>query len=357
MPETHPEPRPNAASPPHTHPAEKVASALGADAERGLTAAEAATRFAAAGVNRLHEERVTPGWQIFLRQFQDFMIYVLVGAVAIAAWQGDVIEAVAILAILLLNGVLGYLQESRAQSALAALKQLSAPTATVVRDGVEQDLPAEELVPGDIVLLEAGDAIPADGRLLEAAALRVIESALTGESEASLKDAREVSPADAPLGEQIGMVFAGTAVAVGRGRYVVTATGQATQMGRIADLLAGTAEEDTPLQVELDRVGKRIALIVLAIAAIVFAEEALVAFRVLHETGAAAALADPAFRAAVTNGLLVAVSLAVAAIPEGLPAIVTVALSLGVRRMAERPAHRRPRHAVFNVSATTVIFT
>jgi len=357
MPETEPGPPCNAALQPHTLRAAEVASALQVDPARGLSATQAVERLARTGPNRLHEERVTPAWQLFLRQFQDFMIYVLVAAVAIAAWQGDVIEALAILAILLLNGVLGYLQESRAQGALAALKQLSAPVASVVRDGVERDLPAEELVPGDVVLLEAGDAIPADGRLVEAVALRVIESALTGESEASLKDAGALSVADAPLGEQLGMVFAGTAVAVGRGRYVVTTTGQATQMGRIAELLAQTAEEDTPLQVELDRVGKRIALIVLAIAAIVFAEEALVAFRILAEPSVAAALADAAFRAAVTGGLLVAVSLAVAAIPEGLPAIVTVALSLGVRRMAERHAIVRRLHAVETLGSTTFICT
>ena len=331
MPEPIMAPATGAAIQPHVLPAGEVSRALRSDPRLGLSVDEAARRLAENGLNRLHEERETPAWQIFLHQFQDFMIYVLVAAVAIAAWQGDVVEAVAILAILLLNGVLGFLQESRAQSALAALKQLSAPVATVVRDGVQRDLPAEQLVPGDVVLLEAGDAIPADGRLVEAAALRVIESALTGESEASLKDASATSAADAPLGERTGMVFAGTAVAVGRGRYVVTATGQATQMGRIADLLAATPHEDTPLQVELDHVGKRIALIVLAIAAVVFAEEAIVAFRTLHESGLMNALGDPAFRSAATGGLLVAVALAVAAIPEGLPAIVTVSLSLGVR--------------------------
>ena len=343
--------------PPHTLPAAAVVTALQTDPARGLVAAEAASRLARIGPNRLHEEQSTPAWRIFARQFADFMIYVLLAAVAIAAWQGDVIEALAILAILLLNGVLGFVQESRAQSALAALKKLSAPLATIVRDGVEADIPAEQLVPGDVVLLEAGDSIPADGRLLETAVLRVIESSLTGESEASLKDAAVTAPANAALGEQAGMVFAGTAVAVGRGRFVVTATGQSTQMGRIADLLAETPDKATPLQVELDRVGKRIALIVLAIAAVIFAEEALVALRTLHEPSVSAAFADAAFRGAITSGLLVAVSLAVAAIPEGLPAIVTVALSLGVRRMAERNAIVRRLHAVETLGSTTFICT
>jgi Ca2+-transporting ATPase len=346
-----------ATPPPHTLPAADVAAALTTDVDAGLTAADAAKRLERIGPNRLHEEQATPAWRIFLAQFQDFMIYVLLVAVAIAAWQGDVIEAIAILAILLLNGILGFVQASRAQSALAALRQLSAPLATVMRDGIEADIPAEQLVPGDIVLLEAGDSIPADGRLLDAASLRVVESALTGESEASLKDFDAIGAVDAPLGEQAGMVFAGTAVAAGRGRYVVTSTGQSTQMGRIADLLAETDQEDTPLQVELDRVGKRIALLVLAIAAVVFVEEALVAFRTLSESSIGAALADPAFAKAVTAGLLVAVSLAVAAIPEGLPAIVTVSLSLGVRRMAERNAIVRRLHAVETLGSTTFICT
>jgi P-type Ca2+ transporter type 2C len=357
MPATQPPPPPSAAFRPHTLLGADVARELDMDPAFGLSAAQAAERIVRDGPNRLREEHATPAWQLFARQFQDFMIYVLVAAVLIAAWQGDIVEAVAILAILLLNGVLGFAQESRAQTALAALKQLSAPAATVVRDGVERELAAEELVVGDVVLLQAGDAIPADGRLLEAVSLRVIEAALTGESEAALKDTGAVSDADAPLGEQAAMVFAGTAVAAGRGRYVVTATGQATQMGRIADLLAETPEEQTPLQVELDRVGKRIALIVLAIAAIVFAEEAMVAFRMLHEANVASALGDGAFRAAVTSGLLIAVSLAVAAIPEGLPAIVTVALSLGVRRMAERNAIVRRLHAVETLGSTTFICT
>ena len=347
--------RPGFSKPPHTLTAETVVAELSTNAEHGLSPSEAALRLERVGPNRLREEVRTPTWRLFLSQFEDFMIYVLLGAVAIAALQGDVIEAAAILAILLLNGVLGYLQESQARDALDALKQLSAPAATVVRGGSERDIPAEELVPGDVVLLESGDRIPADGRLIEAAALRLVESALTGESEASHKDVAPVAQTDAPLGERGDMVFAGTSVAVGRGRFVVTATGHGTEMGKIADLLADTKEEETPLQRELDTVGKRIALLVLAIAAIVFVEEALVAWRALGETSLALAFADAAFREAATNGLLVAVSLAVAAIPEGLPAIVTVALSLGVRRMAERHALVRRLHAVETLGSTTFI--
>ena len=324
------------------------------DPATGLTAAEAAERLSATGPNRLTETPRTPKWKLFLGQFQDFMIYVLIVAVAISAFEGQMFEAIAILAILLLNGVLGFVQEYRAEEALEALKQLSAPIATVLRDAVERDIPAEELVPGDIVLLEAGDRIPADGRLIEAVALRCVEAALTGESSPSRKDASVSTPADAPLGDRVDRVFAGTSVAVGRGTYEVTGTGQATEMGKIADLLAQTEDELTPLQKELEVVGKRIALLVLAIAAIVFVEEAWVEWSQIGGP-LLADLSNPAFRTGLTAGLLVAVSLAVAAIPEGLPAIVTVSLSLGVRRMAERHAIVRRLHAVETLGSTTFI--
>ena len=346
---------PELSRPVHTLAAEVVTAEFGTSAESGLSALDAAERFARFGPNRLADEVRTPAWRLFLSQFQDFMIYVLLAAVAIAAVQGQVLEAGAILAILILNGVLGFVQESRAQDALDALKQLSAPLATVVRDGVERDIPAEQLVPGDIVLLEAGDRVPADARVLQAAGLRAVESALTGESETSRKDPSPVPEASAAIGDRHDMVFAGTAIAVGRARVVVTATGQRTEVGRIAGLLAETPEEATPLQRELDRVGKRIALLVLAVAAVVFVEETAVAWRALQEPSLSAALADAAFRLAATNGLLVAVSLAVAAIPEGLPAIVTVSLSLGVRRMAERNALVRRLHAVETLGSTTFI--
>ncbi|NTW29219.1 MAG: cation-translocating P-type ATPase [Coriobacteriia bacterium] len=339
----------------HTLPASEAAGTLGTDPVAGLTNAEAQQRLSTVGPNRLSGKARTPAWRLFLSQYQDFMIYVLVVAVVIAAFEGQVAESIAILAILLLNGVLGFVQEYRAQHALEALQELSAPAATVIRDGVERQLPAEELVPGDIVLLEAGDKVPADGRLLEAVALRIGESALTGESQPSSKDAEYLSAPDAALGDRLGTVFAGTAVTVGRGRLVVTSTGNSTEMGAIANLLAQTEDESTPLQKTLNTVGKRIALIVLAIAAVVFVEEAIVAWRSLSESGLASAFGDPAFRSALTAGLLVTISLAVAAIPEGLPAIVTVALSLGVRRMAEHHAIVRKLHAVETLGSTSFI--
>ena len=247
----------------HTLTAEEAASRLEVDTAVGLSSQVVTERQAEFGPNRLEEKKKAPAWRLFVSQFEDFMIYVLLFAVVISAIEGQMLEAVAILAILLLNGVLGFVQEYRAEQALEALQELSAPTATVVRDGVETDVRAEELVPGDVVLLESGDRIPSDGRLVEAAALRVVESALTGESEPVRKHSDAVDGDHVPLGDRRNMVFASTSVAVGRGRMVVTETGQQTEMGHIADLLAGTDDEVTPLEAELEVVGKRIAIIVL----------------------------------------------------------------------------------------------
>ncbi|MCL4078170.1 calcium-translocating P-type ATPase, PMCA-type [Coriobacteriia bacterium Es71-Z0120] len=339
----------------HVMPVREVAAALGTDPECGLSAEEAARRLAEHGQNLLAPPVKVPAWKKFLAQFNDFMIWVLMAAVVISAIEHQLLEAFAITAILLLNGFLGFIQEYRAEQALEALKQMAAPTATVVRDGVEQEVPAAELVPGDVVILEAGDKVPADGRLIEAASLKVDESSLTGESRPVSKHADAECELHCALGDRSTMVYAGTTVAVGRGRFIVTETGQATEMGRIADLLAQQEEEATPLQRELKGVGKRIATLILAIATIVFAVGAWQAYNASGETSLFAALAHEAFRARLTVALLVAISLAVAAIPEGLPAIVTVALSLGVRKMAEHNAIVRKLHAVETLGSTTFI--
>jgi Ca2+-transporting ATPase len=328
---------------------------LEVSAETGLDPAEADRRLAEYGPNELRKAEKVPAWRMFLAQFNDFMIWVLMAAVVISAIEDQVLEAVAITAILLLNGILGFVQEYRAEQALEALKQMSAPTATVLRGGVEQEVNAVDLVPGDIVLIESGDRIPADGRLVEDAALRVEEASLTGESRPALKKAVHECELECALGDRTTMVFAGTAVAVGRGKYVVTDTGQATQIGRIADLIAAQEDEKTPLQRELKGIGKLIALLVLAIAAVVFVVGAVQAFNATGQTDFFAALSHEAFRSRLTVALLVAISLAVAAIPEGLPAIVTVALSLGVRNMAERNAIVRKLHAVETLGSTTFI--
>ena len=338
----------------HVQTADEVIAALATDPERGLDTAEVERRTALYGPNELRAENKTPPWMMFIAQFNDFMIWVLFAAVAISAFEGQVAEAIAITAILLLNGVLGFVQEYRAEQALEALKQMSAPAATVIRDGVETDIPATELVPGDIVLLESGDRIPADARLVRAAALRVEEASLTGESTPVSKVVDPVPDPEAALGDRHNSVFAGTSVSVGRGTAVVTATAQATEIGKIADLLAAQEDHKTPLQEELKRLGKTIALMVLGIALIVFAVEV---WKTLAGSGLTLfdALRSPAARASITTALLVAISLAVAAIPEGLPAIVTVALSLGVRRMAGHNAVVRKLHAVETLGSTSFI--
>jgi P-type Ca2+ transporter type 2C len=335
-----------AASPARWHvlDTEQTVAELRTDAARGLSADEVARRQAESGPNELLPPVREPAWRMFLSQFNDFMIWVLMAAVAISAFEGEVLDAIVITAILLLNGVLGFVQEYRANEAMAALERMAAPSATVIRDGVELEVPAAALVPGDIVLLESGDKVPADGRLLETAALRIEEASLTGESRPSSKVTDVVEDAEAVLGDRSNLVFAGTSVAVGRGRFVVTDTGQRTEMGRIADLLAAQEDEQTPLQKELDVVGKRIGLLVLAVAGVVFAANAFQQLRGGHDLAGG-----------LTTALLVAISLAVAAIPEGLPAIVTVALSLGVRRMAERNAIVKRLHAVETLGSTTFI--
>jgi Ca2+-transporting ATPase len=338
----------------HVATVAEVIAHLGTDPDLGLTVEEAARRAEQYGPNELHAQHGTPPWRMFVAQFNDFMIWVLFAAVAISAFEGQLPEAIAISAILLLNGVLGFAQEYRAEQALEALKQMSAPAATVIRSGTETDVPATDLVPGDVILLESGDRVPADARLIHTAALRLEEASLTGESRPVSKTVDVVPDPEAALGDRENSVFAGTSVAVGRGKAVVTATAQSTEIGKIADLLAAQEDHKTPLQEELKRVGKTIALLVLGIAAVVFVTEV---WRTLAGTGLTLtdALRSPEARSSITTALLVAISLAVAAIPEGLPAIVTVALSLGVKKMAGHNAVVRKLHAVETLGSTSFI--
>ena len=282
-----------------------------------------------------------------LGQFADPLIYLLLAAVVVSlvAWaaegaDGVPYEAVVIAVIVVLNGVLGYVQEARAEQAVAALQRMAATSATVVRDGREQRIVAAEVVPGDVMLLAEGDAISADGRLLEAASLTVAEAALTGESEALLKD---VGPLEEPagLGDRVNMVFDGTAVTRGRGRAVVTATGMATEIGGIARLLGDTEEQQTPLQREVDRIGRMLGIAVIAIAVVVVAAILLTA--------------DIDTASDVVSVLLVGVSLAVAAVPEGLPAVLSVVLALGVQRMAQRRAIVKRLSSVETLGSASVV--
>jgi Ca2+-transporting ATPase len=332
---------------PHRAPTDAVLAALGTDARRGLTEQEARARLERFGSNELTAEPPVPAWRRFVAQFRDVLVILLLVATAIsvALWAYErsealPYEAIAIFAVVLLNATIGFIQEARAEQAVAALRAMSADEATGIRDGERRRVPAAALVPGDVVLIEEGDTIPADARLIEVAALQTAEAALTGESLPVLKDTVPIAE-DVGLGDRHDMVFSGTAATYGHGFAVVTATGMGTEMGRIAGLLKETPEGPTPLQRELDRTGKALGIIVVAIAVVMIATILVVE----HVRGLAAIL----------DVLILGVALAVAAVPEGLPAIVTAVLSLGVERMARRNAIVRHLAAVETLGSASVI--
>ncbi|HRP98012.1 MAG TPA: HAD-IC family P-type ATPase, partial [Rhodocyclaceae bacterium] len=319
----------------HARGADAVCTALDVDPARGLADAEAGARLQRHGPNRLAEKAPRPVWLKFLDQFRSVLIGILLCAALLAGLIGDIKDAVVIAVVVLLNAALGFYQEHRAENALAALRNMLAPTARVRRDGQAREVAADELVPGDILLLEAGDRIPADARIVQAHGAEVAEAALTGESHAVGKAAEAVAE-QAPLAERIGMVFMNTVVTRGRIEAVVTATGMHTEMGRLAGLLAETPESPTPLQVQLDALGKRLALIASVVVGLMFV--------------AGLMRGDDLVTTAMT-----AIALAVAAIPEGLPAVVTVTLALGMHRMARRHVIVKKLAAVETLGCTTVI--
>ncbi|HEY0775605.1 MAG TPA: HAD-IC family P-type ATPase, partial [Nocardioidaceae bacterium] len=332
---------------PSTMDARTVLDLLGTDPDQGLSVREAARRLETTGPNEITGEEPVPSWRKFLEQFRDPLTYLLFAAIAIslAAWAvegaaGWPFDALVIAVIVVLNAVLGYVQQARAEHAVEALQRMSATTATVVRDGVQARVPTRELVPGDLILLGEGDTVSADARLLSAATLKVSEASLTGESEPVLKDARTL-PSSAALGDRLDMVFNGTAVTQGVGRAVVTATGMATQMGQIATLLHATEQEPTPLQVEIARVGRMLGIAVVAIAVVVMATIFL--FFGVEDVDD------------VVTALLLGVSLAVAAVPEGLPTILSVVLALGVQRMAKQNAIVKKLSSVETLGSASVV--
>jgi Ca2+-transporting ATPase len=321
----------------HALTADEAVRALRTDPEDGLSGEEAGGRLAEYGPNLLKEFKRKPAVLRFLAQFNDFMIWVLLAAVVISgALLREYIDAAVIMVIVLLNAVLGFAQESRAEQAMRALKKMSAPTAKVIRLGAEEIVPAGELVRGDVIVVEAGDLVSADSRLLTSANLRTDESSLTGESVAAEKDAGASVEPEAGVGDRANMVFAGTHVEYGRGTAVVVETGHSTQVGQIARLLEESEAGSTPLQLELRNVGKRVVYICIAIVVIVFA--------VGMARGNDFAIM-----------LLFAVSLAVAAIPEGLPAIVTITLALGTQAMARLNAIVRNLPAVETLGSADYI--
>ncbi len=332
---------------PHAVPAESVLTALGVSPKTGLAEAEASARLARFGPNELQAKPPIPLWQRFASQFNDILVILLLAATAISTglWllERDTSvpsEAIAILSIVLLNALMGCIQESRAESAAAALRAMTPSDATVLREGQRSRIPARGLVPGDILCLEAGDAIPADARLLEQSGLQTSEAALTGES---LPAAKSVAPIDAgaSLGDRSNMLFSGATAISGRCRAIVTATGMRTEIGKIAELLESVPPDATPLQKELNQVGRRLGQAVGVIAILMIAT--IMTVQRVHGLSA------------FLDVLILGVALAVAAVPEGLPAIVTAVLALGVQRMARRHAIVRRLAAVETLGSTNVI--
>jgi magnesium-transporting ATPase (P-type) len=317
------------------------------DLERGLSQSEAEARRARTGANQLVAAPPVPAWRKLLAQFQDPLVYLLLGAIVVSfvAWtfegaHGAPLEALVVLGIVIANAILGYVEEAKAEQAVAALQRMTRTTAGVLRDGAPQRIPAVDLVPGDLLLLAEGDAVAADARLVAAFNLEVAEASLTGESEPVMK---RTDPLDrtAALGDRVNMVYKGTAVVRGAGRAVVTATGMATEMGHIAGLLERTQEDPTPLEREIAAVGRTLGLGVIAIAVVVVTAVMLGA--------------PPDSVADIVQVLLLGVSLAVAAVPEGLPAILSVVLAVGVQRMAARRAIVKKLSSVETLGSTSVI--
>jgi len=320
----------------HEVETEQVLAQVKSDGAAGLTTAEVERRLAEHGPNELVERGVKSPWRILWEQLTATMILILIVAAIISGFLGDWKDTVAILAIVILNAVLGFSQEYRAEKAMAALKQMAVPTVRVRRDGRVAEVPASSLVPGDVALLEAGVVVPADGRLLEAVNLRVEEASLTGESEPVEKHTKPLSRPDAPVGDRVNMAYMGTVVTYGRGTMVVTETGMDTELGRIADMIQGVERSATPLQVRLQQLGRGLAIGALAIVAIVFV---------------LGLLRGEDLQLMILTGI----GMAVAAVPEGLPAVVTVALALGAQRMLRRQALIRKLPAVETLGSVTVI--
>ncbi|BAK98246.1 putative calcium-transporting ATPase [Oscillibacter valericigenes Sjm18-20] len=308
---------------------------LGCDAQ-GLTGAEAEKRLAQNGPNELRAERQKSTFRIFLEQFVDFLVILLIAAAAASIALGDAESAVVILAVITMNAVLGTVQTVKAMASLESLKRMSAPTAKVLRDDAVREIPGREVTVGDVVCLDAGDAVCADGRLLDCAALKADESALTGESLPVEKNPKEIED-NVPLGDRKNMVYSGSFITYGRGTFLVTGVGMDTEMGRVAALLKAAGEKKTPLQVSLDQFGKKLSVGILILCGILFA--AGVFYR--HEP--------------VMNAFLFAVALAVAAIPEALSSIVTIVLSFGTRKMAKENAIIRKLQAVEGLGSVSVI--
>ena len=332
---------------PYRQSVNEVLTALNTDARSGLSEGEALERLDRYGKNELMAEKPVPAWRKFLAQFQDVLVVLLLIATLVSAgmWLYErnsalPYEAIAIFAVVLLNAIMGYIQQSRAEEAMAALRQMTAAQASVIRGGTRQSIPATEVVPGDVIVIEEGNTVPADARVIQSTALQTAEAALTGESLPVLKDELPITE-EVGLGDRDNMIFSGTVAVYGHGRAVVTATGMQTEMGHIAGMLKETPIETTPLQKELHHVGKLLGIVVIVIAIVIITTIILVE--------------DVRGFSALFDVLILGVALAVAAVPESLPAVVTVVLSLGVQRMAQKNAIVRHLAAVETLGSANVI--
>ena len=303
----------------------------------GLSKEEAKSRLEKYGLNQLNEKPKTPTWKLFLESFKDPLVIILLIAALTQIFLGDTVESLIIFAVLAINAVLGVVQTKKAESSLDSLKKLSVPNAKVLRDNEKLTIPSQELVPGDIVILEAGDYVPADGRIIEAQTFKVVEGMLTGESEPVLKSSDTISD-DCALGDQKNMVFSGSMVVYGRATYVVTSCGMDTEVGKIANLLDNAENKQTPLQQKLDDFGKKLGVAIVILAGLIFALEV---FR-----------GDD-----IMNSFMFAIAIAVAAIPEALTSIVTIVLASGTNTMAKRQSIIRKLPAVETLGSTSVICT
>ena len=314
----------------------KEAFALLRSSDKGLVTRQAEKHLEEDGLNNLVEGKKRAIWQLYLDQFKDFMILVLLAAAIISGILGDIKGCIAIIVIVVLNAVIGFVQEYRAERAMEALKGMAAPMASLIRDGSATAIPASLVVPGDIVLLEAGNVVPADLRLIETHRLQIEEAALTGESNPVEKIVEPLPYEDVPLGDRLNLAYKGTIVTYGRGSGLAVHTGMRTEIGKIASMIQEEQEVKTPLQKRLAAFGKRLAIAALAICAIVF-------------------LAGIMRGEPLTLMFLTAVSLAVAAIPEALPAVITISLALGASKMAKRRALIRKLPAVETLGSVTYI--
>ena len=352
----------------HTLSAQEAAEAWGTDLETGLSEAQVRERQARLGPNELQEQPPRSFWQMLLDQFNQFLVLILIVAAIVSALIGwsefthtgdttEFIDAVAIMAIVILNAILGVVQEGRAEEALAALKKMSAPNARVLRDGHLVTVPSRELVPGDVVILETGNYVPADVRLVESVNLRIEEASLTGESVPVGKDARDVFAAETVLGDRHNMAFMSTVVTYGRGQGLVVGTGMQTEIGKIAEMIQSYEEEPTPLQVKLDQLGRTLGIATLVICALVGVIGVVrdTQLGVLFSQGFGAYFGLEETVPKLVEMFMVAVSLAIAAVPEGLPAVVTISLALGMQEMVRRHALIRKLPAVETLGSATAI--